>query len=174
MLLKMKLNVLQRTFDDVYGSGLNPTNYTSPEYTDKRIDASSSNVYVHNCVFRSCTSSTHGGALYCSSNVLRLLVEQSSYISCTTTNSYGAGIYFCNTASGECILSKVCGFDCSSTKSGSTGQFCYIYTNNNNVNSRNHVNDSSITRTSNRSTNIYIYIIQWIFFTAKFYVRLLT
>jgi hypothetical protein len=155
VLIEMKIDVLKGAFDDVYGSGLNPTKFTAPEYTNRRIDTSTSNVYVHNCVFNGCTSSSNGGAILCSSSVLRLLVEQSSFISCKASNRNGGAIYFYNTASGECVLSRVCGFDCLTTNSsGGTGQLGYSYVKNN-INSRNHFNDSSITHSLNGDRKSY-------------------
>jgi hypothetical protein len=136
----------KRSFADVYGQSYTPTEYTAPQYTDKRIDASVSNVYVHNCVFRYCTSSEHGGALSCTSSVIRLLVEQSSFISCRASNRHGGGVYFVNTASGESVLNKICVFNCSSLVSG-FGQFAYIKLNSNYY--KNHVNDTSIIHSSN-------------------------
>jgi len=142
--MEMNLNLLKRTFEDVYGSGYNITEYAEPEYTN-RLNPTANNVYVHDCVFLYCSSSSNGGALYCSSNVYKLLVEQSSFISCRTSFE-GGGIYFRSVTYGECVLSKICGFNCSLTYSGNNwGQFAYITTKSNNITSKNHVNDSSIT-----------------------------
>jgi hypothetical protein len=154
MIIKTGLDVCQRTFDDVYGSGLSPTSYTAPEYTDKRVDTSATNAYVHDCVFRSCTGSSNGGAICCGSGVRRLLVEQSSFISCKTSGSYGGAIYFSNTGNGECVLSRICGFNCYSTNTGASwGQFAYLNPYNN-YNYKNHVNDSTITRSSNQNLDV--------------------
>jgi hypothetical protein len=110
LLFKNKLNslkILKRTFADVYGRDYTPTIYTAPEYTDRRIDATATNVYVHDCVFRSCSSSSNGGTISCSSNVYRLLVEETSFISCKTSSSNGGGIYFNNQNYGECVFSRI-------------------------------------------------------------------
>ena len=108
-------NLLKRIFEDVYGSGYNITEYAEPEYT-KTLTATANNVYVHDSVFLYCSSSSNGGALYCSSNVYKLLVEQSFFISCNTSSSLGGGICFISTSNGECVLSKICGFNCTSTR----------------------------------------------------------
>jgi hypothetical protein len=90
-----------------------------------------------------------------------LLVEQTSFISCKTTSSYGGGIYFYSTTNGECILSKICGFDCSSKySSGGEGQFTYIYTRNSPT-FKNHLNDSSITHSLNGYTGTLSAIFLW-------------
>jgi hypothetical protein len=149
-LFKAELNVIKRTFDDVYGSGLNPTPYTAPTYTDKRIDISVTNAYVYNCLFRSLTNSNDGGALYCSSSVNKLLVEQSSFISCRTTSGSGGGVLFYNMGKGECVLSRICGFDCSATV---YGQFARIITRTG-INYKDHVNDTSLTHSLVMSSNI--------------------
>jgi len=131
------------SFEDVYESDYIPQEYTGHEYT-QRIDASGNeSVYIHDCVFRDISSYSNGGALYCSNNVQRLLVEQSSFISCITSYTYGGGI--CS-YSGQCVLSRICAFNCCSTYNGySYGQFAYI-----NSTIQNNVNDSSITHTLKR------------------------
>jgi hypothetical protein len=134
---------LKTTFEDVYGLDSNPQEYTGTEYTE-RIDVSGNeNVSVHECIFRNITSSEEGGALYCNSSDHRLLIEQSSFISCMTSEGHGGGIHFLSAVSGECALLRVCAYNCSAVKSGdSYGQFAWIT-----IKSRNHVNDSSIIRT---------------------------
>jgi hypothetical protein len=147
---KMKLILSKRTFTDVYGPDYTPTDYTGLNYTERLI-INENNVYVHDCVFYCCSSDSDGGALYCNYRVYRMLVEKSSFISCKTSSFNGGGIYFWSSSNGECVLSRICGFNCSSINSatdGTTavGPFGYIYTKNNNT-YRNHVNDSSITHT---------------------------
>jgi len=137
---------LKTTFEDVYGSDYSPQEYTGTEYTE-RIDVSGNeSVYVHECVFRDITNNAYGGALYCSDIVQRLLIEQSSFISCITSENYGGGIY---SRSEQCVLSRICAFNCCSTYNNgiSRGQFAYI-----NSNIKNNVNDSSITHTLKRGT----------------------
>jgi hypothetical protein len=156
--MESKVNCLKTTFEDFYGSGYsNVQHFTGPEYTVSPQTPTSNNVYVHDCVFRSCTSSLNGGALYChsSNNVIKLLVSRTSFTSCRTSGQNGGAIFFYSQTSGECILNKICGFDCLSTYSGcSYGQFVYTYTKND-VTFKNHVNDSSFTRTS--KVRIYPY-----------------
>ena len=79
-----KVNCLKTTFEDFYGSGQSNVNhFTGPEYTVSPQTPTSNNVYVHDCVFRFCLSSSHGGAIYCHSNnnVIKLLVGRTSFIS---------------------------------------------------------------------------------------------
>jgi predicted outer membrane repeat protein len=151
--MESKLFFLKRAFADVYGPGYtNIEQYSDPKYTS-RITPTSNNVYVHNCVFQDCSSSSSGGAIYCGSTVYKFLVEQTSFTSCKTSSGNGGAIYFYSTSYGECVLSKICGFDCSPTTS-SSGQFAYTYTKND-VTCKHHINDSSITRSINMNTNTY-------------------
>ena len=105
-------------------------------------------------VFQSCTSNSDGGALCCTS-VTYLLIEASSFFSCTSsaTNTYGGAIRF-NNGNGQCVLVRVCGYACCSTYSSgrSDGQFAYI-TVNNNLESKNYVNYSSIAHCVNTNSD---------------------
>jgi predicted outer membrane repeat protein len=151
--MEAKFNFLKRTFDDVFGGGYNPKTYTTIGY-HQTLAPTASYVYVNDCVFSYCSSTTHGGAIYCSSSVYKLLVEQSTIISCRTSNQRGGGISFYNTESrAECVFSKVCGFNCSSTNSGSSwGQFADTYLNRDDANNKNQARDCSISHTSNEGT----------------------
>jgi hypothetical protein len=146
--METKVTFLKTTFADFYGSGYtNIQEYKGPEYTVSPITPTSNNVYVHNSVFRSCSSTSGGGAIYChsSNNVLRLLVIRSSFMTCKSSSQYGGGIYFYSSTSGECILSKICGFNCSLTYSGTStswGPFAFTYIKSG-ATYKNHVNDSS-------------------------------
>jgi hypothetical protein len=152
--METKLNFPKTDFADFYGPGYtNVKQYTDPKYT-VGIAPTDQNVYVHDCLFQSCSSSSSGGAISCSSSVYKLLVYQASFISCTTSNNRGGGVYLESTTYGECIFSRICGFNCSSTySSGSShGQFAYISIKND-ATYKSHVNDSSITHSLGVSTN---------------------
>jgi hypothetical protein len=110
---------------------------------EARQTPSYTNVYVLNSLFRSISTTSAGGALYCSNSVTYLLVESSSFFSCNTT-SHGGAIYFVNTGSGQSAYYKVCGYDCCST-GGNYGQFSYNEVCNV-VSSKNYINYSSIVR----------------------------
>jgi hypothetical protein len=86
-----------------------------------------SSVYVSNCFFKSITSGSKGGALYCTS-VTQLLVESSSFFICRAGGNGGGGIFFSNTGSGECVLHGLCCNDCCTTYTGgwSYGQFATL------------------------------------------------
>jgi hypothetical protein len=131
----------------------NPTLLQFEEYgTSKTL--SDTSVHVSNCLFRSTSSTVDGGALYCSNSVTYLLVESSSFISCKTSSDEGGAIYFRN-SDGECVLHKVCGYDCCSTNTGySYGQFVYTYVSNT-ASSKNYVNYSSIVRCVNEISGSY-------------------
>jgi predicted outer membrane repeat protein len=127
-----------------YFSGISPSNTFVPKEYTTRQNPSDQSVYVFNCLFNKCTSTSSGGAVYCTS-VSYLLIESSSFFSCRT-NDYGGAV--CNNAGIDCIFHKVCGYDCSSTGSGSYGQFTYKYVNNV-ASNRNYINYSSIARCVN-------------------------
>jgi hypothetical protein len=127
-----------------YFSGTTPTNLPSQTYTS-RPTPSGPSVYVLNCLFRSITSGSTGGALYCTS-VTYLLVESTSFFSCKTSSGSSGAIYFYN-GGGQCVLYEVCGYDCS-TPSNNGFQFVYIVVNNT-VSSKNYFNYSSISRCVN-------------------------
>jgi hypothetical protein len=115
---------------------------------------SASSVYVSNCLFNGCISTSNGGALSCTS-VSYLLIESSSFFSCKISDRYGGAIYFVNTNSGQCVLYEVCGYDCCSTSTSRTdGQFARVDVKNV-ISSKNYINYSSITRCVNQIPESY-------------------
>jgi hypothetical protein len=138
--METNLNLLKGSFEDVYGTGLNPTNYTRIEYSGTRLTPNTNNVYVYDCFFHDFSYSSNGGALSCSSSVYKLLIEQSSFISCKTSSGSGGGVYFSCSGNYECVMSKICAFDCSCA---GDGQFAFICLSNS-ANYKNHFNDSTI------------------------------
>jgi hypothetical protein len=125
----------------------NPTQISQKEFGTTQ-NPSAASVYVSNCLFRSITLGSNGGALFCSTSVTYLLVESSSFYSCKTSSSGGA-IYFRNTGSGQCVLYKLCGYDCSSN-----GMF-YRVDMYNSLTSKNYVNYSSFSRCVNENSNAW-------------------
>jgi hypothetical protein len=114
----------------------------------------STNVHILNCLFRSITSTSKGGALSCTSADC-LVVESSSFFSCKTSNNMGGAILFGN-YNGQCVLHEVCGYDCRTTYSGSavTDQFAIIQVKTT-TSSKNFVNYSSIVRCVNSLWSSY-------------------
>jgi hypothetical protein len=145
-----------RTVWDDYFSGSSPSQtYVTTKYTTVQ-STSSTNVFVSNCLFIGCTSASNGGALACSGSVQRLLIESSSFFSCSTGGQFGGAIYFSNTNNGESVLHKVCGNDCCSTNTGySYDQFLCVY-GQDTASKKNCVNYSTISRCVNHNTNSYI------------------
>jgi hypothetical protein len=137
-----------RTAWNDYFTG-SPTLIQTIEY-GARQTLSGTSVHVLNCLFRSITSTSTGGALSCTS-VTYLLVESTSFSSCSTSSGNGGAIYFSNSG-GQCVLYEVCGYDCCSTNTGSSsGQFVYIVVNNA-ASSKNYINYSSISRCVNENS----------------------
>jgi hypothetical protein len=128
-----------------YFSGSPTTTLNGSKY-GSQLSYTSGSVYVLNCLFNRITSGSNGGALYCNP-VTFLLIESSSFFTCSTSAKYGGAIYFRNTNSGESVLYEVCGYDCYSTCTSDSphDQFAFIFVNDV-VSKRNHFNYSSITR----------------------------
>jgi hypothetical protein len=140
--METKLNMFKRTFEDVYGTGLNPTNYIRNEYSGTRLTPNTNNIYVYDCFFHDISYTSTGGAIYCGSSVYKLLIEQSSFISCVTSGGSGGGVCFSNSGNYECVFSKICAYSCSCSGHGT---FANVNLGKN-VNYKNHVNDSTITK----------------------------
>jgi hypothetical protein len=122
-----------------------PTNLNSQTFYNRQ-SRSDSSLYVSNCLFTSISSTSNGGALSSTSSTY-FLVESTSFFSCKTSGSWGGAI--CYNSDGQCVLHKVCGYDCSSNP---YHQFSYI--NVENVASyMNYVNYSSISRCVNENSN---------------------
>jgi hypothetical protein len=148
-MLTIQLHI-RAAWDDYFTGS--KTNYNSQTYTSKPT-LSGTSVYVSNCLFRSFTSGSDGGALYFTS-VMYLLIESTSFFSCKTSSDEGGAIYFSN-SNGQCVLHEVCGYDCCSTyTSYSYYQFAYIYVNNA-ASSKNYMNYSSIVRCVNLRSDSY-------------------
>jgi hypothetical protein len=128
------------------------------QFYNSRQNNSITGVYVLNCLFNSITSSSAGGALYCSDSVQYLLVESSSFFSCKTSGGDGGAIYFINTNNGQSVLKEVCSYDCCTTTSNYGVQFARVDVNNS-VSSKNYVNYSSISRSVN--TDVYYAFYLW-------------
>jgi hypothetical protein len=136
--------------------GTTPTTYSSG-YGERQTPSASSDggVYILNSLFNRCTSTSDGGALYCSTSGPELLIESTSFFSCKTSTQYGGAIYFSNTNNGQSVLYGVCCNDCC-TSGNSYGQFAYIYVRDT-VSNKNYVNYSSIARCLNEiSSSRYI------------------
>jgi hypothetical protein len=140
--------VCSRTAWDDYFPGTNPTKFGPQEYTSRQT-FSSTYVYVSNCFFNKCTSSSAGGAVYCYNSATYMLVESSSFFNCRSSVNHGA---FCFSKSdGQCVLYGVCGNDCCTTVR-SNFQFGSI-TVDNTLSSKNYINYSSIIRCVNEIAN---------------------
>ena len=144
------------SFQEAFGTSTTPTKYSN---MTSRFAPIKANAHIYNSFFEDCTSSSSGGAVFCSgSSVEKLLISQSSFTSCKTSDNYAGAIYYINTGSGQCVICEICSFKCASTFTHtllpSYGQFAYIEVNNS-LESRNQVNDSSITRSTKEGTYPY-------------------
>jgi predicted outer membrane repeat protein len=121
--------------------GTSPTNtYYSQTYSSRQT-ISGTNIHVSNCLFSSMTSTSDGGALYCTSATY-FLVESTSFFSCKTSGTEGGAIYFVNINSGQSVLYGICCFDCNSNIRNMV-----LFIKVNNVeSSKNYLNYSSISR----------------------------
>jgi hypothetical protein len=137
-------------WNDYFSGTTATTTLYSQEYTS-RPTLSGSNVYVLNCLFRSFTSTSSGGALY-STSISYLLIESTSFFSCKISGGNAGAIYFSN-GGGQCVLHEICGYDCCTTNSNDW-QFDYIYVKND-ISSKNYINYSSISRCVNDNTDAW-------------------
>jgi hypothetical protein len=147
----MSLMHIKTAWNDYFTESPTVNQSKTYETTQKLSDA-----YVHvlDCLFRSCISTSGGGALLCTS-VQYLLIESTSFFSCKTSSSQGGAIYFSNTNSGQCVLYKVCGYDCCTTSTGSSyGQFVFIQVKDA-TSSKNNVNYSSTARCVTENSDSY-------------------
>jgi hypothetical protein len=120
------------------------TNNLFSQTCTSRQTYSSVSLYVSNCLFKSISSTSTGGALYCNS-MTYILVESTSFFSCKTSGQNGGAIY---TSGGQCVLCGVCGYDCCTTYTGSGYSyfhFAWISVNSGSSN-KNYFNYSSIVR----------------------------
>ena len=117
------------------------------------VTLSGEDVYVYNSMFRECT---FGGAINCTSSK-RLLIEDSSFISCSTTYAYGGAIY-CSSSGLKSILNKLRAFNCSNKFSNSYyysyGQ-CFFIQAGSNFDCNNYINHSSIYSSFSSFSNSY-------------------
>jgi hypothetical protein len=98
--------------------------------------------------------------LYCSTSISCLLVESTSFFSCKTSGGGAGALFFENTNNGQCILYKVCGYDCCTTDSNYPH---FIQTNvKNDILSKNYFNYSSISRCVNENAWTTLYLINGI------------
>jgi hypothetical protein len=143
-----------RTAWNDYFTGTKQPNFNSQTITSRQTPTDTS-VYILNCLFGPISTTSAGGALYCST-VTNLLIESTSFFSCKTSSNGGA-VYFSNSG-GQCVLHEVCGYDCCTTNSNSH-QFAYIYVNND-ISSKNYINYSSIVRCVNEvsGTHYMLYL----------------
>jgi hypothetical protein len=123
-----------------------PTNFDSQTYVSRQTP-SNSYVYFSNCLFKSISSSSQGGALYCTSTTY-FLVESTSFFSCKTSSGNQGAIYFDN-GNGQSVLHCVCGYDCSASH---VFQFAYMIVNNA-ASSKNNANYTSVSRCVNENSN---------------------
>ena len=123
-------------WQSVYDYFLSPT-LTGGRYSTQQSSLDNGNIYILSCEFISCSSSSNGGAIFVSpSSSTKMLIEESVFESCKTTGD-SAAIYF--RSGGNCVISRICGFNCSSKDYA----FYYI-TCTDNVNTKNDLVDSSI------------------------------
>ena len=157
--LRTTVSTKHGQFSDVFGASNNLENITNKERTGtNKFTPSKADVSVANCLFHDCSSSSsYGGAIYCSSTIERIFIEETTFITCTTSKEKAGGIYFSNSNNGECVIFRTCSFNCSSTYSigNSNGQCAYIETHYDDILSKNEVNESTIAGTKNENTKSY-------------------
>ena len=102
------------------------------------IKSTSSHLYISHCTFSYVTKTTIS---YSTKNQnSKLLVEFSSFNTCSTSIQNGGAIYFGD--EGQCVLSSVCGSKCQ-TNNGLFGQFSYVDVSSGKA-KKNHIIDCSV------------------------------
>ena len=135
----------EKAWDDFFSDQFDSRVQQSTRYV-----ASSGKNYVYDCRFCFVEYKSGNGGTICfqtSSTNAKLLVEKSSILNCRASGQ-GGGIHF--SSSGQCVLSKVCSFNCSST--GSNNQFDYVYVASN-KDYLNDINDSSISYSTSNANS---------------------
>jgi hypothetical protein len=135
------------SWNDYFTGTVSPT-ITPGQYSSTQTPTSS-NVYIFGCFFINCTSSSGGGAVYCSSTAKYVLVESTTFLTCRS-NGDGGAIASYNT---ENVFNRVCGNDCC-TLGASYGQFTHKDTSGS-ATSKNYINYSSIVRCVNQVSSSY-------------------
>ena len=94
-------------------------------------------IYITQCSFQDCTSSSAGGAVYYSPGATAAIavIESSTFLSCEVSDGSGGAICIYSASS---LLSKLCGVNCSCS---SNGAFAYTSVSSGTVND---CRDSSI------------------------------
>lgn len=105
-------------WNDFYSQPSSPaSNLPKNRYTSSQTPTQGSS-YVYCCFFASCSASKGGGILV--STETKMLIEETSFSSCQATSGSGGGMFF--SATGCCILYRVCSFK---SKASSEGHFIY-------------------------------------------------
>jgi hypothetical protein len=144
--------MVKANFYNFYSSNTSLNEYTDFETISSRFTPPSGDVYIHNCLFRECSINNNGGAIYLSrASTDRLLIEETTFISCYVTGDYNGGaVYF---TSGMSLLNQVCAYGCSDVKANS-GQ-CFFIDVSDNMKYTNFVNDTSICNYKNTDSGSY-------------------
>jgi hypothetical protein len=128
--------------------------YGSNLYTTVQV-FSDTNLYIKDCLFSSITSTNYGGALNCGKSTC-VLIDSTSFFSCRTNCSGGALMI---SGKGQCVLYKVCGYNCTITNPSTTFYiFAYISVNDT-ASSINNFNYSSIAQCEKEESSSH-YILQ--------------
>ena len=128
----------------------NGENINESKVLDKR------SFYITNCVFFNISSSSNGGAIFCEMNsgdlVYEVLIEQSSFIYCHSSENYGA-LFF--EGDYHLAIKKVCAYMCY-TANGKYYQFGYLasWTDDSFINA---FNDSSIAYSNKARYGLYMF-----------------
>ena len=121
--------------------------------TERIYTGLSGSVHIIDSFFKSLYSSSSGGSVYYSSSTSsKLLIEESTFVSCKAASN-GGSIYF--GTSGEFALEKACGIECNTT--GNLGQFSYSSITDS-IESKNAVNDSSVSCSYSQSYYAPLYL----------------
>jgi len=82
------------------------------------------NTTINDCTFENCKSSMQGGAIYIyRTSINSLLMDSCLFIKCSSMT--GGALYISQSNTGSCVLSKICGYNCSVDQVSGGGTFLY-------------------------------------------------
>ena len=114
------------------------------------------NIYVYDSLFKDIESIKCGGAISSTNGFsTRLCIEETIFSQCKTSGIIGGAVYFCCGGKSQCVIYRVCGFNCSSLiQEESYGQ-CFDIEIDTDSSLKNQLKDSTITHCKKDNSQLY-------------------
>ena len=117
-----------------------PDTILDPQKYQAQQTVNTNSEYIANCFFQGCTGEK-GGAVFVSTSVSKLLIEDTTFSECKATALAGAVYYYANNGA---VISKTCFYKCNAQSSAPT---CHIFIAKSNFVDKNYVKDCSASLT---------------------------